>query len=105
MGDNTNPEYSSEWISITAGPNTAGSRVAIYEEDERHPDGQVLVYGDKVEQAYPTDEVMIRLREGFIKEVRGQRQQAQQNQQESQQETPAQKKAREKAEAEAKDNS
>lgn len=99
MSDNTNTEYSSEWISISAGPHSQGNRVAIYEQDERHPNGQVLVYGDKVEQAYPTEEVVLRMREGFIKEVRGQRQVSQP------QETQAQRKAREKAEAEAKDNS
>lgn len=80
MSDNS--EYSSEWINVTAGEHSQGNRVAIYEEDYRHPDGQVFIYGDKVAQAYPTDEVLLRMREGFLKEQRGQRSSSQEQKKE-----------------------
>lgn len=73
MSDANTNEFSGDWIWVRAGENSEGNRVAIYEEDARHPDGEAFVYGDNVCQVYPTEEVVLRLREGFLKEERSYR--------------------------------
>lgn len=116
MSENTeNSEYSKDWIWVRSGQHSEGNRVAIYEQDFRHPDGQAFVYGDRVRQVYPTSEVVMRMREGFLAEERNyQAPRAVEVQRaeeagttvepsftESTSESAAQRRAREKAEREA----
>ena len=60
----------SEFIWVKGGKNSPGNRVAIVEHDDLHPNGVAYVYGDEPKQVYPTPEVVLRMREGFLEEAR-----------------------------------
>lgn len=53
-------EQNEKTIFVKARPELKG-RVALWERDARHPDGEVLVVGEDVTEVYPTGEVMSRL--------------------------------------------
>jgi hypothetical protein len=55
---------------ITVKSNRKDNRVALWEKDERHPEGEIFVAGEKVVKAAKTPAVAKKLRDGELVEVK-----------------------------------
>lgn len=54
---------------MTVKGTLSDNRVALWERDDRHPNGEAFIAGDGLAQVYPTPAVKRRLADGLLTDV------------------------------------